>query len=107
MKIMGYNYTVDTDKDQNKIGCFGRLIMSDQEIQIANDLHPEQAASTMLHECIEALNYHLNIALTENQIHSLEAGLFQILIDAGVDLTPLLRCALEKPVTDSSDNPKL
>lgn len=103
IKILGYRYTIQTDKNQNEIGSMGRCHSDQQTIQIANDINSEAATSTLLHEIIEVLNFHLKTEMTEQQITAMEAGLFTVLLDNSVDLTPLLRSALDSQ--DSSNNP--
>jgi hypothetical protein len=91
MKILGYDYRLIKEATFEKIGAAGRLHSNLQEIQIASNLVPQQVASTVLHEIIEALNYHLQLDLNHNAIMSLEASLYQVLTDNGIDLEPLTR----------------
>jgi hypothetical protein len=89
MKILGYTYTVVQDGLQDDIGAMGRCQPHRLRIQIAEDIVPEQVLSTVLHEALEALGYHLELGLPHNVIMSLEAGLYQVLTENGVDLSPL------------------
>jgi len=91
MKILGYHYTIVEDGDTDHIGAFGRNHPRTLTIQIAKGLTPQQRESTVLHEIIEALNYALGLKLEHQAIMSLEAGLYQVLIDHGVCLAPLTR----------------
>lgn len=97
IKVLGYTYLVHTDKTQNEIGSMGRCGVSTQVIQIASDLNEEAAISTVLHEIIEAINFHLKIDLNEQQISSLEAGLYAVFVDNGVELGPLWRRVVDSP----------
>ena len=90
MKILGYNYTIELGSDSDRMGAYGRSMSGKQVIQIANNLNREMEDSTILHEILEALKYHLDIGINEQQVMSLEAGLYQTLTEAGVDLAPLL-----------------
>lgn len=90
MKILGYNYTITND-DADEIGGMGAQCARVQRLKLATNQHPEQKISTLLHEIIEALNYHLQLELPHHAIQALEAGLYQTLTDNGVDLTPLLK----------------
>ena len=90
MKILGYNYTVDRSKSQDEVGAMGRFHAKSQAIQIANDINQQQDESTMIHEAIEAINYHLGLELEHKDITALEAALYQVLTDNGVDLAPLM-----------------
>jgi len=89
MKILGYDYTMEIGSDENMRGNLGLHILNSQKIWIASNLCPQQNRSTILHEIIEALNYHLELGLEHNVIMSLESGLYQVLTDNGVDLAPL------------------
>ena len=86
MKILGYTYQVEiVDSD-----AMGRFQARRQRLQIASDLAGDGKLSTLLHEIIEAINYHLGLNLPHRTIMALEAGLYQVLADNGVDLSPLL-----------------
>ena len=90
MRILGYNYRITADGNADDMDALGRFRAKRQIIELAGDLCPEQALSTILHEIIEGLNYHLALHLEHSAIMSLEAGLYQVLTAAGVDLGPLL-----------------
>lgn len=90
MKIFGYQYRVNRSKDTDELEHFGSFFMKRQEIAIANDMCDEQKISTLLHECIEAINAHLQLELGHSQIMGIESGIYQILSDNGIDLSPLL-----------------
>ena len=89
MKVLGYNYTLEYGQDRDRVGACGRVHSSKLYIQVANDMSKEQVVSTVLHEVIEALNFHLELGLGHAAIMGLEAGLFQVCKDNGVDLSPL------------------
>ena len=90
MKILGYNYEVLQSGDSDFLAAMGRCHTRTQIIHIATNQNNEQKVSTMLHEIIEALNYHLELNLEHSAIMSLEAGLYQVLNDSGINLSPLL-----------------
>ena len=89
MKILGYDYALleESDDDDN----LGRCLTTKLTIRISPNLPEQQKQSTVLHEILEALNWHLQLGLgIDNKvIMPLEASLFQVLTDAGVDLSPL------------------
>lgn len=87
MKILGYNYALVTDTDMEALGS---MHSRSQRLKLATDMHPDQQLSTLLHEIIEALNYHLDLGIQHQTIMALEAGLYQVLADNGVDLSPLM-----------------
>ncbi len=89
MKILGYEYKIEgvnSDMFTQQGRCYG----AGQHIQFDARSHAQGQISTILHEIIEALNYHLHLTLEEKQIMGIEAGLFQTLTEAGIDLTPLI-----------------
>ena len=90
MKILGYNYKLNykAKKDMYNLGaCEGTLL----KIDIRKKQSPQQTQSTVLHEMIHALSYHLHLELDEKQVMGLESGLYQALTDNGVDLSPLVK----------------
>lgn len=87
IKILGYFYYVDQSKTEDEIKALGRFIAKTQTIQLASDLSAQQAESTLLHEILEALGYHLGIEIEHKQMMALESGLYQTLKDNGVDLS--------------------
>lgn len=89
LKILGYEYAVERREDVHAMDAFGKMNAKAQTIPIASDLAEEQAISTILHEIIEALNYHLDLKLKHDTIMRLESGLYQVLTDNGVDLAKL------------------
>ena len=91
VKILGYTYKVIRDGTIDMIGAAGRFHPKSQTLQIATDQCKEQEISTLLHEIVEALNYHQQWSLEHKTIMSLEASLYQVLVDNGVDLSPLAR----------------
>ncbi|MHB8182620.1 MAG: hypothetical protein ACYDDN_02555 [Candidatus Desulforudaceae bacterium] len=80
LKILGLDYTVK-QIDDNETGQFGTHNGNTQVIRLNINKHPDQIASTLLHEIIEALDTNLELNLTHPQISALEAGLYQVLKD--------------------------
>ena len=91
MKILGYDYRLINEEDHDN--AMGRCNFRELFIRIAPNLPKQQTESTLIHEIIEALAYHLQLGFCgDNKIVStLEAGLYQVLTDAGVDLSPLAK----------------
>ena len=88
MKILGYDYEFEKNVNDHT-GSYGWFDAKSLTIQIADNLNKQQKESTILHEILEALSYHLMLEIGNNIIMPLEAGLYQVLTDAGVDLSPL------------------
>lgn len=90
LKILGYGYSLDLSKNSDGMGGnIGLTHFDHKYLQIANDLDQDMKNSTLIHELIEALNYHLELNLQHPQIMALEVGLHQVLNDNGVDLSVL------------------
>lgn len=99
MKILGYNYRLIEDGDADMIGAFGRFHAAHLVLQIAEGLEQQQRVSSILHEILEALNYHLELGMPHNARMALEASLYQVFVDNNVDLSPLTR-ELDNALTD-------
>jgi hypothetical protein len=96
LNILGYLYTLDSSKKLSDMGGnVGFCSFDLKELVVANDVESDVRESTLLHEVIEALNYHLELKLKHNQIMALEVGLHQVLKDAGVDLSVLEKEGVE------------
>jgi len=79
INIFGYSYPIDQSKTNDEIGAYGRYHSRLQKIQIANDLSESQKESTLLHEVLHLISFHLRLDLSENQVAGLEAGLYEFL----------------------------
>jgi hypothetical protein len=91
MKILGYEYEIKRGIAANNSVSIALCDNKKQEIVFTLDeLKSQVYESVIIHEVIEALNYLLELNLTHPQIMGMEAGLKQVLTDAGVDLSPLL-----------------
>lgn len=78
VKVLGYNYNVEYYHD-NQTGRFGSCDINTLTLRINANKDREQMESTLLHEIIEAIDFHLGLELTEKQIMGLEAGLYAVL----------------------------
>lgn len=91
MNIVGYAYTIKPDPGMaRRDNAFGSHSPGALEIEYDQDTHRQMQESSILHEIIEAINYHLELRLRHNQIMALETGLYSTLIDAGIDLSRLI-----------------
>jgi len=91
LNILGYTYTIDMTKALEEMeGNVGFCDFDNLQLRVANDVPHGVKCSTILHEIIEAVNYHLEIGLKEPQIKQLEVGLFQSLESSDVSLSMLL-----------------
>jgi len=90
MKILGYNYKMNY-KSKKDMYYLGENKSISLQINIRKKQSSQQTQSTVLHEMIHALSYHLKLDLEERQVMALEAGLYQCLTENGVDLSPLTK----------------
>lgn len=88
MKILGHEYTLIERKE---LGAFGKASLSDGIMYIDTDMTDTQTISTIIHEALEMMNGQLELGMHHAAICGVETGMYQFLIDNGVDLTPLVR----------------
>jgi len=80
LEIFGHLYEI-IDRDEEKTGTeaygshFGRI----NKIYLNSIVKGSQRESSFLHELIEAVNWHLQLALPHDKIVALETGLYAIL----------------------------
>jgi len=92
LKILGYNYDVcySPPRDDGGMESAGRCSTGKQVVLI-DPLQCKQAQeSTLLHEVIEVLNYHLELGLGHQTIMALEAGLYTVFTDNGINVGVLI-----------------
>lgn len=90
INILGYTYTVDKSLSlEDMQGNIGLCDLDRKTLQIANDIDMDYTNSVVIHEILEAINYHLAVELSENQIKQLEVGLSQTFSQNGVNVIPL------------------
>ena len=82
IKILGHEYDLIYDpnwmKQENLQGSFRANAL---KIIIDSSLPPSTQKEILLHESIEAINYHLELKLEHHQISALSEVLFQIIRD--------------------------
>lgn len=90
INILGYEHTVEI-KPRSEIGGAGRSALAGQVIELDSGLCEEQIDSTLIHEVIEQISMHLNLALDELQICGLEVGMYSFLKAGGIDIGDILK----------------
>ena len=98
MRILGYDYKLKYAPSMEDGGMdqAGRFHTVKQIINVDPDQHRQALESTVLHEVLEAINYHLQFALPHQTIAGLETALYSTLRDAGMDMSVLLKELEEK-----------
>lgn len=93
IKILGYDYEIKYSPEPEDGGAkeAGRMFSGKQIIIIDKYQCKQSQESTLLHEIIEALNYHLELELDHQTVASLEAGLYAVLKDNKIDISGLLK----------------
>ena len=91
MKILAYDYKIKAVampvENLKNMGVHNAL---DLTITICTGMLRQHQESTMLHEIIESVNWQLGLELCEQNILSLEIGMYNALRNAGVNLGPLV-----------------
>ena len=93
MNILGCEYKVKylplrDDGGADVAGCENT---GKQYIFIDRTVELQAQESTMLHEIIEAIDKHLDINLEHHTIMLLEAGLYQVLRENGINTSAFLK----------------
>lgn len=89
--ILGIPYKVSFDHSFEELGeNQGLFDSARQTIFIANDIGEDARRYTIVHECIEALNFHLELGLEHRQITGMEVGIYSILLGLENKHTPQL-----------------
>lgn len=78
IKIAGHTFDVE---QINNLADSGSTDTSFNKILIKADLCKEQQESTLIHECIEAVNSIYDLNLNHQTIQTLEAAFYQIIKD--------------------------
>ena len=82
VRILGHDYMVRFDpKDQIRQDRTGSCNSFLGEIVVAPMATPSQQRDVFIHECIEAINFNLELELKHPQIASLACALYQIFAD--------------------------
>ena len=92
MKICGYDYKMKVNQHYLKEGQIwsGSCEPSKFIIEVAENIPRQLAETTVIHEQLEALNHHLQLGLDHDTLSRVEPGMYQALVDNGVDLSSLL-----------------
>lgn len=91
LNILGYRYSLDMSKGMEEMnGNVGFCHFDKAQLDVANDLPDDMRNSTILHEIMEAINYHMEVGMTEAQVKQMEVGLHQVLNDNNVNLNMLV-----------------
>ena len=81
LKICGFTYEIILEDRKHKRGVNAPATCNSEQHKIwidANQCQEEQEAS-LIHEILEALNYHFQLEMPHKTISTLEATLYQIL----------------------------
>jgi hypothetical protein len=83
VKVLGYEYVVKDAPFQTDGGMSqaGRSHMLQQWIYLDPTQSKQSWDSTIIHEAIEALSYHLELNMPHEAIMGLEAGMYQFIKD--------------------------
>ena len=93
VKIFGYDYKIVPN---DGMGFSGRLMSGSQDLLIDTSQCKQHQLSTIFHEVIEAVNYHLELNMKHNLIMQLETGLYSFLSDNPEYLRELIKSGGKK-----------
>ena len=92
IKIFGWTYKIDKSKNSKQLdGAIGQLSPCKTVLHIAKDACLVAQESILIHEMVEALNFHLDLNLDHRKINLLEIGIHTVLKDNGIDLSKLVK----------------
>lgn len=87
VRILGHNYSVEI---RDAMSSFGKGSLSEGRIILDEEQCEGQLLSTLIHEVIELINSQLELKMAHNMICGVETGLYQFLVENGVDIKVLL-----------------
>ena len=79
LKILGHDYSVANKNMGFKSDTVAQCNMASLEIEICSSYPESRQKEGLIHEVIEALNYHLELKLPHNKISLLGESLYQVL----------------------------
>jgi len=91
INLLGHRFMVKSTNTKLIDNSMGMIEIPKNMIWLSEELSESMAVSTLLHEIIEHINYSFQLEMEHNVLQALEAGLYQILTDNGVNLETLLR----------------
>jgi hypothetical protein len=78
VRIFGRDFPISFE---NLVGVFGLCFPSEQHIKIQKGLTQVEEVDTVLHEVIHAIDYQMNLDMTELQVRGLATGLIGVFSD--------------------------
>ena len=78
VRILGKVYSVVDADLKNSYGLCADVT---QTISVLPDMAHDLERDTLLHECIHAIDYHLQLGLTEHQVGNLGMAIYALLKD--------------------------
>jgi hypothetical protein len=81
VRILGKPWTYRHVPAQLGEDLFGHFDARRCEVHIFGEQDPAQEADTILHETLHAIDFTLNLGLSEHQVHALAGALYALLAD--------------------------
>lgn len=81
VRILGKTWTYRHAPEPPGVDLFGHFDARRCEVTIFGEQDPEQEADTILHETLHAIDFTLNLGLSEHQVHALAGALYAFLAD--------------------------
>lgn len=81
IRILGKVYTVQLVGKSDLPNDYGECNNELQLIKIREDISPENKKDVLLHEVVHAIDFAMNLDLTERQVHAVATGLLAVFLD--------------------------
>jgi hypothetical protein len=93
MRILGYDYTLRylPLRENGGSDSAGWVNSAAQVIFVSPEQHQQAQESTVIHEILEAIKLHCEINITHDDLSVLEATLYQVLKDVGMNMSLLTK----------------
>jgi hypothetical protein len=90
LKILGHQYSIRL-ADPGVFDDLGRVNHGALIIQLRKDMNDDAKLSTLIHEIVHSIDFQLSTDMDEKNVCRMATGIYQVFVDNGIDLSPLLR----------------
>ena len=90
MKILGFDYSIELVSSAN-MSELGTINHGSTHIRLRDNMSEVGLLSTLIHEIVHAVDFQLSLDMGEENVNRMATGLYQTMVDNGVNLRPLLK----------------
>lgn len=106
IRVLGKDYELQLKSEEQQPEDLGLCWEHDQIIAVRHDLPVETFIDTILHECLHAIDYAMQLKLTERQVNGASTGVIALLRDNPA-LLVMLQCLTQtRKDSSASTEPK-